>query len=342
MTHASSLMRPGKYRPKVLVAGINGTLGRVVACKLATAGWAVDGIARGAGEFGEREFLEAAVKNVRVRYGDLCEVAVAEKACTDVEGVVFAAGNSGVIASFADPVGNLLGSVVPWLNVLASCHRGDRLVLLSSQLVYGPPAEDAFREDSVRQPASPYALHRALMEDYGRLFAFRNGYDVTVLRLGNVFGDVVDIDYPRSHGVVPRMLRDVVRDGVAQLYGDGSQRLELLHTEDVAAAVVAVMNAPGVPGSFSVYNLAGESLSVREVAQELCQGVGAGETVCVPWDAAIQQSMAKDMQLCDSAFRDRYGWRPTKDLLAALRAIGSKYRTELPSAGPQSVRRTGP
>lgn len=340
MTDGSSLMRPGKYRPKVLVAGVNGTLGRVAACKLATAGWAVDGIARGAGEFGERESLEAAVKNVQVRYGDLCEVAVAEKACTDVEAVVFAAGTSGVIASFAHPVGNLLGSVVPWLNVLGSCHRGDRLVLLSSQLVYGPPADDPFREDSARQPASPYALHRGLMEDYGRLFAVRNGYDVTVLRLGNVFGDVVDVDYPRSHGVVPRMLRDVVRDGVAQLYGDGSQRLELLHTEDVAAAVVAVMNGPRVPGSFSVYNVAGESLSVREVAQELCEGVGAGETVCVPWDAAMEKSMAKDMQLCDRSFRERYNWHPTTNVPAALRAIGSKYRAELPRGESQPVRRT--
>lgn len=331
MTHMASLMRPAKARPKVLVAGVNGTLGRVAACKLATAGWAVDGIARGAGEFGEREFLEEAVKGVQVRYGDLCEVAVAEMACADVDSVVFAAGNSGVLASFVDPVGSLMGSVVPWLNVLASCRRGDRVVLLSSQLVYGPPADDPFREGSTRQPASPYALNRALMEDYGRLFALRNGYDVTVLRLGNVFGDVVDIDYPRSHGVVPRMLRDVVRDGVARLYGDGSQRLELLHSQDVAAAVVTVMNGPRVPGSFSVYNLAGESLSVRAVAHELCQGVGAGKTVCVPWDAAMEKSMARDMQLCDRSFRERYNWRPETDVPAALRAIASKYRTELPS-----------
>lgn len=340
MTHVAGLMRPARARPKVLVAGVNGTLGRVAACKLVSAGWAVDGIARGAGEFGAREFLEGAVDKVQVRYGDLREVAVAEKACADVEGVVFAAGNSGVIASFADPVGSLLGSVVPWANVLGSCHRGDRLVLLSSQLVYGPPGDGPFREDSARQPASPYALHRVLMEDYGRLFALRNDYDVTVLRLGNVFGDVVDVDYPRSHGVVSRMLRDVVRDGVAQLYGDGSQRLELLHTEDVAAAVVAVMNAPRVPGSFSVYNLAGESLSVREVAGELCQGVGAGETVCVPWDAAMERSMAKDMQLCDRSFRERYNWRPATNVRAALRAIGRQYRTEPPSGEPQPLRRT--
>jgi nucleoside-diphosphate-sugar epimerase len=309
------------------VAGISGTLGRSAACELVNGGWQVQGIARGPGEFRDHRSLEDAVTEVEVHYGDLCDLVVARKVCADVRNVLFAAGASGVLPSFADPAGNLMGSALPWLNVLKSCQPGARLLLLSSQLVYGSPRnEEPFTEKDPPQPESPYALHRVLMEEYGRLFAARKEYDVTVLRLGNVFSDVIDVDYPRTHGVVGRMLRDLVREGVAKLYGDGSQSLELLHAHDVARAVVAVMAGPPAPGGFAVYNVRGERLTVREVAEALSAGVGKGDTIRVPWDSGMQKAMAKDVRLCDDTFRGRYQWSPATNVREALYSIGRRWR----------------
>jgi nucleoside-diphosphate-sugar epimerase len=316
-----------RRRSKALVAGISGTLGRSAAYELVKGGWEVHGVARSPGEFGDHRLLEAAVEDVEIQYGDLCDLSLAQKVCTDVSSVLFAAGASGVLASFTDPVGNLIGSALPWLNILSSCQRGTHLVFLSSQLVYGSAHDETpFTEQDQPRPESPYALHRALMEEYGRLFASRNAYDVTVLRLGNVFGEVIDVDYPRTHGVVARMLRDLVREGAAKLYGDGGQSLELLHAQDVGRAVAAVMASPASPGTFSIYNVRGERLTVREVADELAAGIGAGSTLHVPWEGTMQKAMAKDIRLCDEAFRARFSWSPSRNVREALYTIGACWR----------------
>ncbi len=309
-----------------LVAGVSGTLGRALADRLAGEGWVVSGICRGPGEFNDFEALTAAMPAVDLHFGDLADLPVAGKACADVESVVFAAGSSGVAASFNDPAANLLGNALPWLNLLTSCQLGTRLVLLSSQLVYGPAGVEKFREEDQGRPASPYAAHRLLLEEYGRLFAPRLGLEVTVLRLGNVFGRIVNVDQPRTHGVVARLVHDLLNTGTAQLYGDGTQYLDLLHADDLARAVVAVLETPPETGRFSIFNVRGQRLSVRQVAELLRDGLGSGTITCVPWDPTLRQSLAQDVELDDSAFRTRYGWHPSRNVHEELTALGKACR----------------
>lgn len=319
-------MSDSQRRVPTLVAGVSGTLGRTIARHLKGKGWEVSGICRGPGEFREPEALAAALPAVDVHYGDLADLLVAQKACAGVDSVVFAAGSSGVAASFDDPVANLVGNAVPWINLLRSCRLGTHLVLLSSQLVYGPAGTTPFHEDDEARPASPYALHRRLLEEYGRLFALRLGLEVTVLRLGNVFGDIIDLAQPRTHGVVAHLVKDLVNPGTARLYGDGTQCLNLLHAEDLARAVTAVLQTSPEAGKFSVFNISGHPMAVRQVAEAIRNGLGSGTTICVPWDPTLRQSLARNVQLDDSAFRSRYDWCPARDVEGDLTALGRAWR----------------
>lgn len=310
----------------VLVAGVSGTLGRAVALHLRSQGYSVCGVCRGPGEFRVAEALEAALPDVDVAFGDLTDLAVASRVTSQVDSVVFAAGSSGVEMSFGDPVASLLGNGLPWLNLLHASTPGTRVILLSSQLVYGPPRPEPFRESDELRPASPYAIHRMLLEQYGRLLGPRLDLDVVVLRLGNVFGEVVDIELPKTHGVVPRLVRDLVVSGTAHLYGGGAQSIDLLRAEDLARAVAAVLGSPTQIGGFSIFNVCGERLTVRRVAEILRDALGRGSITSEPWDPSIAQAVARDVRSNDTAFRARYGWKPGGDLTSDLRAFGKEWR----------------
>ena len=63
-----------------------------------------------------------------------------------------------------------------------------RVVASSSSSVYGGADVMPTPEDSPKNPKSPYAMQKSMMEDFGRLFNSLYGFDVVFLRYFNVFG----------------------------------------------------------------------------------------------------------------------------------------------------------
>lgn len=148
--------------------------------------------------------------------------------------------------------------------------------------------------------------------------------EVTSLRLGNVFGDVMWLDKPRSHGMVALMLRDLVRRHEIRLFGGGSQTVNLLHVEDLARATSLILRQESVT-AHSIFNVSGEQVSVRSVAESLRLGVGEGALTSVPWPAGLERTVANNIELDDSRFRDRFGWRPGRTATAELERLTQLY-----------------
>jgi nucleoside-diphosphate-sugar epimerase len=174
------------------------------------------------------------------------------------------------------------------------------------------------------------------LETYGRIFAERSHLDVTVLRLGNVFGNRLNLERPRTHGVVARMLTDLIRNDVITVYGTGTQILSLLHAADCAAAIAAVLAKPATPGAFEVFNISGEDLSVGAIADLLVEAYGSGRVARVPWPLD-GSAMARDIHLEDSQFREQYRWAPEKRVVEELALAARQFRprSDTPSREPE-------
>lgn len=305
-----------------LIVGVNGMIGRAAALEFVKAGYRVTGVSRGYGEYANADALKAALPGAEIILADMALEETAQRLCTGADVIVFAGGVSGVVESFEDPVSSLIGNGVPWLRTLQCARKGARVLLVSSQLVYGPANRRPFKEDDTCQPRSPYALHRLLMEEQGRLLAGRRGLGVIALRLGNVYGEVIDLDAPRSHGLLARMLRDLVRDGRIRLYGGGQQIVDLVHAEDLASALTLVtQRGPG----FEVFNVSGHRVTVREIAEALQAGVGGGVLVDSPWPPGTQGTTANDIVMDDSAFRDAFQWRPLRPTMEVIQHVASCF-----------------
>jgi len=311
----------------VLVVGVSGMIGRNTAKFLRDHGYKVRGVSRGFGEYREASAMEADLADIDLRFGPISNDSFSEEVLDGVDGVVFAAGVSGVAASFVDPAASREGTVTPWLAMLRHARPGTRIVLMSSQLVYGPSNGRPFVEIDDVAPVSPYASNLVLMEHEGSRVAHQRELEVISLRLGHVFGDVLRLDYPRSHGVVPLMLHDLAGKGEIRLFGGGSQTVNLLHVLDLAAAIATVLDQQNFE-PLSVFNLNGETLAVSTVAESLRRGANRGTVLSVPWPPGIERAVAGNIELDDSRFRGGFGWRPTCSVVEELERLAASKRPE--------------
>lgn len=306
--------------PHVLVVGVSGLIGRNTAKFLRDHNFMVRGVSRGPGEYQTAQALEADLTEIDLRFGDIADQSFADSALRGVDRVVFAAGVSGVAASFLDPEASRRGTVAPWLSLLEQCKPRTRIALMSSQLVYGPADARPFTEDDAPAPASPYASNLSLMEQEGARAARQRKLEVVSLRLGNVFGDILQLDQPRSHGLVALMLRDLLTQREIRLFGGGKQTVSLLHVLDLAAAITRVFDDQ-IGAAYAAFNVSGETLSVRSVAESLRKGVGSGTLLSVPWPEHLERAVARDVRLDDSKFRTRFGWRPALSVTTELELL---------------------
>jgi dTDP-glucose 4,6-dehydratase len=114
-----------------------------------------------------------------------------------------------------------------------------RFIHISTDEVYGPIPEGAFREEDKdagdRQATSPYAKSKALADDVARSF---RGIEVTVLRPTNCFGPW---QFPEK--AFARWVTRALRGEPIPVWGDGLYVRQWLAAEDLAAAVLLVASS---------------------------------------------------------------------------------------------------
>jgi UDP-glucose 4-epimerase len=162
---------------------------------------------------------------------------------------------------------NVLGTV----RILEAARpHGAQVVFASTGgAIYGE-CEVAAREDSPREPLSPYGTAKLAAEEYlssyNRLYGTRH----IALRYGNVYGTRQD---PHGEaGVVAIFLGALARGEQARIFGDGLQTRDYVYVGDVARATTATLGHDS--GVFNVGT--GRETSVVEL-YELCARVAGSD-----------------------------------------------------------------
>ena len=114
-------------------------------------------------------------------------------------------------------------------NVVAAAGAagGTRLVLVSSMAAGGPsPRDQPLRGDETPAPVTAYGRSKLAAEQVVRA----SSLPWTIIRPPTVYG-------PRDHEVLK--VFQLVRYGVAPVFGDGTQQLSAVHGADLAEALIA-------------------------------------------------------------------------------------------------------
>ncbi len=154
--------------------------------------------------------------------------------------------------------------------LLEACHEAGvaKIVHSSSSAVFGVPESNPVLPTTVPQPAEAYG-HAKLAAEWACLRAAAVGVDVTIVRPRTILG----------HGRLGifAILFDWIADGADPIVlGDGANRYQFIHAEDLAEVCVLAAERPGP----AVFNAGTDRFgTMREALEHLCRHAGTGARV---------------------------------------------------------------
>jgi UDP-glucose 4-epimerase len=223
---------------------------------------------------GRRENIAAFADRVALIKADIRDLPAVREAVRGAEVVFHQAALGSVPRSLDDPASTNAVNVTGTLNVLIAAKDAGvkRVIYASSSSVYGDSSEFPQREDHATRPVSPYAASKLAAEHYVVAFSKSYGLQTVALRYFNVFGPRQD---PTSiyAAVIPRFITELIENRPLTIHGDGKQSRDFSYVANVVSANLLAAKAKEVSGQ--VFNIAaGKSISVRSLAQRLCEIMG--------------------------------------------------------------------
>ena len=304
-----------------LVTGGAGFIGSHLAEELIRRGHAVrvaDSLATG-----KRENL-AHLPRIDFREGDLADPAFARAAVDGCDYVLHQAALPSVARSVMDPATAHRANVDATFQVLLAARDAGvkRVVFAGSSSVYGDSPTLPKHEELPLNPLSPYALQKAIGEQYLRLFSTLYGLSTVTTRYFNVFGPRQDASSSYS-GVISQFALALLRNRPPTIYGDGEQTRDFTYIANVVDGVLRACEAERVDGE--VINVATNGrVSLNDLFRLMRSLTGADVE---PIYAEPRQGDVRHSQADISKARRLLGYEPLVSFADGLRDTVEWYRT---------------
>jgi UDP-glucose 4-epimerase len=232
--------------------------------------------------------------------------------------------------SMADPFTDLEINATSQLSILEACRHhnpGVRVVFASTRQVYGKPRYLPVDEDHPLSPVDVNGINKLSGEWYHLLYHRIYGIPVCVLRLTNTYGPAMRIKDARQT-FLGIWVRSVVEGRPFQVFGDGTQRRDFNHVDDVIDALVRAATFDEALGQ--VYNLGGhEVVSLADLGQLLIEVNGSGQMDIVPFPPERQAIDIGDYYGTYERFHAATDWTPHVRLRDGLRETIAYYRSQI-------------
>jgi UDP-glucose 4-epimerase len=258
--------------------------------------------------------------NFRFVHGSVLDELVVDELVHESEVVVHLAAAVGVHLIVERPLRSFTTNIRGSENVIEAAHRYRRKILLASTSeIYGKNGGVPLVEGADRVLGSPsvarwaYSTAKAVDEILAFAYHRERGLPATVVRLFNTVGPRQS---PAYGMVIPRLVRQAVRNEPLTVYGDGRQTRCFCHVADVVDGILRLLDRPEANGE--VYNLGSqEEISVLALAHRIiAAGRSSSPVELIPYEKAYAEGF-EDMRrrVPDTTkVRELTGWRPTRTL----------------------------
>jgi GDP-L-fucose synthase len=244
----------------------------------------------------------------------------------------------GIMANFELPADFVYLNLAIQNNVIEEARRADvkRLLFLGSSCIYPRDCPQPIKEEHLLTGPleftnRPYAI--AKIAGVEMCWAYNRQYNTRYIAAmpNNLYGPGDNYDLQHSH-VLPALIRKFHEAKTAGeksvlLWGTGTPRREMLHSDDMAEACVRLMELPdrefdsllrGDPAAPQppLVNIGwGEDYTIRDLAQRVREAVGfRGE---IEWDASKPDGTPR--KLLDASRMKALGWNPRVSLDEGLK-----------------------
>ena len=229
----------------------------------------------------------------------------------------------GILANSTEPAEFIYDNLIIATNVIEASRRAEvaKLVFLGSSCIYPKFAPQPIPETSLLtgalEPTNEwYAIAKIAGIKLVQAYRRQHGCDFVSAQPTNLYGPFDNFDYASSH-VLPALLRkahDSKRSGAAavQVWGSGQPLREFLHVDDLADAIIFLVQ--NYSGEEIVNVGSGQELSIADLAKLICSVTG--------FQGALQFDATKPdgtpRKLLDSSRLNDLGWRHKIELRQGL------------------------
>lgn len=239
--------------------------------------------------------------------GDIRDYTLISSAMKDTDYVFHLAAEARIQPAIENPINAVSVNDLGTATVL-QCARENQVkkfMFSSTSAVYGRNKSPNV-ETQAPDPLNPYSLTKLNGENLCKIYTELFGLPTIIFRYFNVYGPRQPVrgQYAPVLGIFER------QKGAGEpltIVGDGNQRRDFVHVEDVARAnVMAALADPGQDAYGEVYNIGSEqSFSVNEIAEMFMHE----KTYIAPRLGEARDSLANNQKM-----RNTFSWTPTHDL----------------------------
>jgi UDP-glucose 4-epimerase len=233
----------------------------------------------------------------------------------------------GVELVVKDPVHTIETNVLGTNVILKTANRYRKKVLVASTSeIYGRGVNDSFREDDDRLMGSisnqrwSYACSKSLDEFLSLAYCKQKELPIVICRFFNTVG-------PRQTGqygmVVPRFVKQALKNDPITVYGDGMQSRCFCNVSDTVRALLKLAESESAIGE--MYNIGNiEEITIIDLANKIIELTGSTSRVqMVPYNIAYGEGFDDMLRRKPdiSKIKEHVDWEPEMDLEQTLKQI---------------------
>lgn len=317
---ATTNLRDFYVGKRVLVTGGLGFIGSNLAIELACLGAEVMVVDSMIPAYGANPAnLEPMSGQIRVNFSDIRDPHTMPHLLRGQDVVFSLAGQLSHLDSMRDPGTDLDINCRSQLSLLEYCRSlrpEAKIVFASTRQLYGRPQYLPVDENHPLHPIDVNGINKLAAERYYTLYHEVYGMRTVSLRLTNTYGPRMDLK-SNTKGFIGIFLRKALLGEKIQIFGDGRQRRDFNHVDDVVQALLLAGVCEQVDGKS--FNLGfPRPYSLLELVEMLCALITPLEYECVPFPPERKAIDIGDYYADGSAYQAATGWRPQVDLQPGL------------------------
>ena len=237
----------------------------------------------------------------------------------------------GIIANNSYRAEFLYDNLMMESNIINSAHQSKvkKLLFLGSSCIYPkfaaqPLKEESLLSDYLEQTNEPYAI--AKIAGIKLTEAYRDQYDCNFISAmpTNLYG-TGDNYHPQNSHVIPGMIHKFYKaiqenKSEVELWGTGNPMREFMHSDDLAEALVFLMNSYNEKQFINIGT--GEEVSIKQLAEMIKTTTGfEGQ---IKFDSSKPDGTPR--KLMDSSKIKSLGWQPRIGLKEGLERTWGEYQ----------------
>ena len=268
---------------------------------------------------GNLENLNGLLEKGKVRFvkGDVRNWQIVEDLVKNSDGVIHFAAESHVDRSISDPGIFIDTNVKGTLNLLeASKKYGKRMILVSTDEVYGSLDSGFAKEEDVLNPSSPYSASKASADLLALAYHRTYSLDVIITRCSNNYGVR---QYPEK--LIPLAIKRIIAGKKIPVYGQGSNIRDWIHVDDHCEGLYLALSK-GSPGR--IYNFGDvDQITNIEIVNQLLTIMNQSTDLI----EFVEDRLGHDFRYAIDASRakNELGWKAQKNLLSQLPTVVDWY-----------------